>query len=233
MENQEMNMHQEMIDSLTRALAAPAGGLMGWRKTTTLVVAGVWGMVNQGMAHAQAAPAQLDPSCDQVELDGLCPAGAYKREQPENLPPLPNGCEPAGGKTKIKPSYGAAQFTAACNAYDSCYAQCDKLKSSCDGSLNADMIATCNESYAGTENKLKRRACRERATAYSKAVAKSSSGAWETAQIENCECCKSKVYCFCNKKCYDNGSQCTSECKASLACNTGICQPATPDQCPP
>jgi hypothetical protein len=41
-----------------------------------------------------------------------------------------------------------------------------------------------------------------------------------------------KIYCHCNKKCYDKATDCTSECKASLGCFTGICAPTEPGQCP-
>jgi hypothetical protein len=44
-------------------------------------------------------------------------------------------------------------------------------------------------------------------------------------------CSAQKVFCACNGKCYDDGSSCTSECHTTLGCFTGICEPATSDQC--
>jgi len=234
LENQEIAMHEEMIDLLTRAVAAPDGGRMGWRALASLVAAGVWDMMSRSAAQAQVMPSDYDPSCDQVDLDGFCPSGTYKREQPDDLPPLPTGCETAvSAKTKVKGNFGKAKFTAACNARKSCYTSCVKIQANCDGSFDADMFDACEAAYPGDPNRTKRRLCFERAIAYSNAIGRSSKGSWETAQITHCECCKIKVYCACNKKCYDNGSDCTSECHASLACNTGICAPATPQQCPP
>jgi hypothetical protein len=46
-----------------------------------------------------------------------------------------------------------------------------------------------------------------------------------------CACPPSKVYCACNNKCYDSATACTAECHASLACFTGICEPAEVGQC--
>jgi hypothetical protein len=40
-----------------------------------------------------------------------------------------------------------------------------------------------------------------------------------------------KIYCNCNKKCYDDPQVCLSECKPTLGCFTGICGPAQPGQC--
>jgi hypothetical protein len=40
-----------------------------------------------------------------------------------------------------------------------------------------------------------------------------------------------KIYCNCNKKCYDDPQVCLSECKVTLGCFTGICGPAQPGQC--
>jgi hypothetical protein len=40
-----------------------------------------------------------------------------------------------------------------------------------------------------------------------------------------------KIYCFCNNTCYNTATDCTSQCKATLACFTGICGPAQPGQC--
>ena len=44
-------------------------------------------------------------------------------------------------------------------------------------------------------------------------------------------CKEPPVHCFCNKKCYPDAGSCLQECKASLGCFTGICEPAKPGQC--
>lgn len=41
-----------------------------------------------------------------------------------------------------------------------------------------------------------------------------------------------KVYCACNQQCYDDATSCLSECHTSLGCFTGICGPATAEECP-
>jgi hypothetical protein len=40
-----------------------------------------------------------------------------------------------------------------------------------------------------------------------------------------------KVYCNCNKQCYTSATSCLAECRTSLGCYTGICDPAEPGQC--
>jgi hypothetical protein len=50
---------------------------------------------------------------------------------------------------------------------------------------------------------------------------------------DRCQAAPTKIYCNCNKTCYDDVQVCLSECKATLGCFTGICEPAQPGQCPP
>jgi hypothetical protein len=43
--------------------------------------------------------------------------------------------------------------------------------------------------------------------------------------------CNRKVYCNCNKTCYDDPQDCLDNCKATLGCFSGICDYAAPGQC--
>ena len=80
--------------------------------------------------------------------------------------------------------------------------------------------------------------CIARAKLYYRLV-KGSAGQepYDDAQRAACECCDrlkvDKIYCNCNKRCYTSATACTNECRASLGCFTGICGPATTEQCAP
>jgi hypothetical protein len=49
----------------------------------------------------------------------------------------------------------------------------------------------------------------------------------------SCQAAPIPVYCACNHKCYTSATPCLEECHVGLGCFTGICGPATPEQCPP
>jgi hypothetical protein len=173
-----------------------------------------------------------------------------------------NGCGPQKFTNLIESGvipqgYGDADFgnggctapqTCGCNQHDVCYGTCNSNKSTCDSNFLQDMLKECHKKYPATKNdgcadglcfaSIDRLGmCRSRARLYWKLVSGSAGQTpYEDAQKEACECCEvpaGMAYCFCNKKCYPSGSSCLAECKVSLACNTGICGPATAEQCPP
>jgi hypothetical protein len=145
-----------------------------------------------------------------------------------------NGCGPEGGTIKLPQGYGKADYTSSCNTHDVCYEECGTGKVKCDEDFRDDMYASCAAAYPGALNSLFRLGCYERAWAYYQAVLQFGGDAWIAAQYKACECCHepTKVYCNCNKTCYDDVNVCLGECKTNLGCFTGICGPATEEQCP-
>ncbi len=224
-----------LFDSLTRASAQPKPMHALWQTLRGGMAAVVLGSAG----HAAAAPAQAatpDQSCMMLNHDATCPPGMQKKPKPGNTPSA-NGCGPEGGRIKIPQGYGKADYTGSCNLHDYCYEDCNAPKSQCDDDFLNDMMNACEAAYPGITNinLLFRFGCYERAYIYYKAVATFGDDAWLAGQKKACECCNkpTKVYCACNKTCYDDVGVCLQECKVGLGCFAEkICGPADPDQCP-
>lgn len=107
-------------------------------------------------------------------------------------------------------------------------------KDTCDEEFLEDMLDACAAAYPGAPNSLFRFGCYERAYIYYQAVSNFGDDAWLAAQKKACECCalNTKIYCNCNKKCYDDIGACQGECQTTLGCFHVICGPAEPGQCP-
>jgi len=228
-------MSQDWIDTLTRAVATPASGRPVWRALagalSGTVASAAGGLVGRGPLQPQPAQAAPGSNCMALNHDATCPPGTEKQPKPGNTPTM-NGCGPEGGSIKIPQGYGRADYTGSCNQHDVCYEDCYTSKDTCDEEFLEDMLDACAAAYPGALNSLFRFGCYERAYIYYQAVSNFGDDAWIAAQQKACECCKSKVYCNCNKKCYDDVSVCLNECKVTLGCFTGICGPAEPGQCP-
>ena len=189
-----------------------------------------------------------------------CPASPRCRSPKPGFMPPKNGCGPAKFSNLIErgvipQGYGDADFAnggcpasqnCGCNLHDVCYSTCNSSKMSCDTKFQDDMRNECFKKYPVVRgercddftpcNRDRLGICLSRARLYFRLVSGSAGqGPYEDAQKEACQCCgpASKVWCFCNKKCYDSGTACLAECKVGLGCFTGICQPATPELCPP
>jgi hypothetical protein len=224
-------MSQVWIDSFTRAVAAPAVARPAWRTFAASTLAGMYALFGGNAGQAPVALAAADPGCLVLNHDATCPDGLDKKPKASNKPTV-NGCGAEGGSIKIPQGYGAADYTGSCNSHDVCYEECFTPKQDCDDVFLEDMYDSCAATYPGALNGLLRFGCYERANVYYQAVAQFGDDAWVAAQQKACQCCKSKVYCNCNQKCYTSVSQCLDECEATLGCFTGICGPAEPDQCP-
>jgi hypothetical protein len=220
-------MSHEHFDQLTRQLGAPitrrnmlkviagaaAGGVAAWLGETPKLV-------------------RATEACTFLRSDGSCQPGTTKKPKPGNVPSS-NGCGPEGGSIKIPQGYGNADYTPACNNHDICYEDCQKPKSACDDDFYTGMKQACAAAYAGVLNSLKRAGCYERAYVYYKAVSNFGDDAWIAGQNKACKCCwDQKIYCACNKTCYDDVTVCLNACPVGLGCFTGICEPSQPDQCP-
>ena len=228
-------MRNELIDTLTRVIATPAPHRSTWSKVATVATTGFWALIGRSLAEPSNALAHTtaDVNCQAVGADGTCPPDMTKRPKEGNVP-TSNGCGPEGGSIKIPQGYGSADYTGSCNAHDVCYEECGKGKVSCDEEFRDDMYESCAQTYPGALNSLFRLGCYERAFAYYQAVLRFGDDAWSAAQQKACECCEepTKYYCHCNTSCYDDIGTCLYECKVSLGCFTGICGPATEEQCP-
>lgn len=232
-------MKYALIDTLTRVIATPTPQRSTWRAVAATAQAGFWALVGRSLTEPASAFARtaldpaVSPGCLSLNHDGTCPPNTNKRTQPGNVP-TSNGCGPEGGSIKIPQGYGKADYTGSCNGHDVCYEECATTKDTCDEDFRDDMYEACAAAYPGALNGLLRFGCYERAYAYYQAVSQFGDDAWLAAQKKACECCAppTKVYCNCNKTCYDDSDTCLGECKASLGCFTGICGPATEEQCP-
>jgi hypothetical protein len=172
-------------------------------------------------------------TCEPVRADGTCPDDKDKRSNGNE--PTANGCGPEGGSIKIPQKFGWASFTPACDAHDICYEDCVKSKSSCDNDFRIDPLNICHRNYPWQAALLVSAWCWNMASIYADAVTftPQSHDAWAAAQQKACECCgnATRIYCNCNQKCYDDIGTCQNECMATMACFTGICEPARPGQC--
>lgn len=229
-------MSNALIDTLTRVIATPAPSRSTWRTVATVATTGFWALINRSLAQPSNALASVNDAnqlCQPPDSDGACPPNTTKRTKPGNVPTT-NGCGPEGGSFRIPQGYGNADYTSSCNTHDVCYEECGKDKVTCDEEFRDDMYASCDATYTGFTQKLLRFGCYERAWAYYQAVLRYGDDAWSAAQQKACECCeeKTKIYCNCNKTCYDDIGTCLSDCVVSTGCFTGICTPATEEQCP-
>lgn len=229
-------MRNELIDTLTRVIATPAPSRSTWRTVATVATTGFWTLIGRSLVQPSDALASVDAglSCYPPNADGTCPPDTSKRPRSGNVP-TSNGCGPEGGAIKIPQGYGKADYTGSCNTHDVCYEDCGKDKVTCDEEFRDDMYSACAAAYPGKLNALWRLGCYERAFAYYQAVLRFGGGAWSAAQQKACECCDettTQFYCNCNKSCYDDLNVCLNECQVTLGCFTGICGPATEEQCP-
>ena len=226
-------MRNELIDSLTRAFAAPASARPVWRVVASTATAGLWTLLGRTLVQPQSAYAavELSPGCVIPTNDGRCPPNTT-RQPMKGYVPGSNGCGPAGGAIKIPQGYGSCDYTPSCNNHDFCYQECFTPKDTCDENFRQQLYDACAAAYPGTLYALLRMGCYERAWAYYQAVSEFGDDAWVAAQQKSCECCQPQVYCNCNKKCYTDTQLCLQECDVTLGCNTGICGPATAEQCP-
>jgi hypothetical protein len=240
-------MHAEAIDTLTRSFArAPMQEALSWHTLWRGMAAAFALLWKEGETQSiQYAPTSapavrhasspMSPNaCISLTSDGECPNATYfKREKPGNVPAT-NGCGPAGGTIKIPQGYGTVDFTASCDQHDICYEDCFTPRETCDDNLGIDIARACATGYpaSGVRNQLNRYMCFEHAFAYQAAVAIFGGSAWVAAQIKACECCRTNIWCQCNETCYDELATCQAECRASLGCFTGICEPASVDLCP-
>lgn len=207
-------------------------------------------------AHAQPCQA---PLANLTECPP-CPASPKCRSPRDGYKPSINGCGPAKFSSLIErgvvpQGYGAADFRnggcpdgqlCGCNQHDVCWGTCNANKSACDNAFHQEMRRECFRKFRVDP----KRSCSDplvcdadllgiclsRARLYFNLVSGSlGKTPFEDAQKEACQCCESStsmVYCACNKKCYLSGTACLAECKAGLGCFTGICGPATAEQCP-
>lgn len=223
-------MNQAWIDTFTRSFAAANGNRAVWRAVTGTAAAGLWALLRRNTAPALA---EDTANCMMLNFDATCPPGTNKQPKPGNTPSW-NGCGPEGGSIKIPQGYGSADYTSSCNGHDVCYEECGTPKATCDDVFLEDMYDSCAAAYPGVLKALLRMGCYERAYVYYQAVATFGDDAWLAGQKKACECCSEPqtVYCNCNKTCYDDVNVCLSECKTGLGCFTGICGPASAEQCP-
>ena len=105
---------------------------------------------------------------------------------------VPNGCGPAGGVVTpfIPNSWGAANFLPCCNAHDVCYGTCNGSKAGCDNTFHTCLIGACDAAYAA--HPILQRLlpnCYNAAHTYFGAVSLGGGGAFDSAQMEACDCC--------------------------------------------
>lgn len=212
----------------------------------------------QGLPNAQA---QCEAPVADLGKCPPCPASPRCRSSRDNFTPSINGCGPSKFSKLIEngmipQGFGAADFRnggcpegqlCGCNQHDACYGTCNSSKSACDAAMHDDMRKECFKKFPVGRNdncsdlnvvceRDRLGICLARARLYFRLVSGLGQGPFEDAQKEACQCCdstSSKVYCACNKKCYSTSTACLSECHGGLGCFTGICGPATAEQCPP
>lgn len=216
------------FDELTRR----AGRSRSRREVLGLFGRGAVGALVGGQAlQFLDAPAVSAQDClveyPPADLDD-CP---NKRKHPGNVPKS-NGCGQQGSSFRPPQGFGRVDFTPPCNEHDVCYGTCMASKATCDQNFGDQLVDRCIAGYSGAF--LSEVACIFTAGVFQAAVTLFGGEAYEDGQKLDCECCRpiQKIWCNCNKKCYTDAVTCTSECKASLGCFTGICVPATTAQCP-
>lgn len=218
-------MESEPFDRLTRGLSASTSRRQMFRM---LARAAAGGLAAWAGGSALAPNSARAANCQAVGGDGECPPNTNKRGKAGNQPTV-NGCGAEGSDFRPPQGFGEADYTPACNNHDVCYEMCDISKGSCDFDFLLDMRQSCRATYSW--NLLYRAWCSDLALIFTAAVGLGGGDAWRAAQQKACECC-STVYCSCNQSCYDDVNVCLDECKTSLGCFTGICGPASAEQCP-
>lgn len=166
-----------------------------------------------------------------ADLDD-CP---NKRHHPGASPSV-NGCGPANSVDLVSDNFGPVNFAPGCDTHDRCYGTCNSNRAVCDSDMADAMRLACTNQWGDSVATWPLlAACYKVADAYHIAVAAAGGGPFDEAQREDCECCHpvqpTAVYCFCNDTCYPDSGSCLANCRASLGCFTGICQPATAEQC--
>lgn len=166
-----------------------------------------------------------------ADLDN-CP---NRRHHPGAVPSV-NGCGPADGIDLVPDTFGIADFTNGCNVHDQCYGTCNSDRLQCDADMADAMRLECTNKYGDSIAMIPLlAACYKVADNYKLAVNLFGGGPWETAQKEDCECCHpvppQAVYCACNDTCYQDAQTCLGECRVTLGCFSGICRPATAEEC--
>jgi hypothetical protein len=226
-------MNHNLFDSLTRVLASPYQPRQRWQALAGTAFATFWSTWSHTPTHANTTAMRPGSGCMLLNHDATCPLGTKKQTKPGNVPTI-NGCGAEGSNLPIPQGYGKADFTPGCNQHDICYEDCHRPKDACEDEFHNNLNQICAATYPGKLNALFRYGCYERAYVFYQAVSLFGGDAWVAAQQKACECCKSddKIHCNCNKKCYNSAIECINDCKASLECFTGICAPATEEQCP-
>ncbi len=152
-----------------------------------------------------------------------------------------NGCGPIGGVVikgvnvgNIFPDnpLGLASFTDACNAHDCCYGTCGESKTTCDTAALQGWQQACDKRWGAAASAGAVLAiaalsyCYEVAGAYYTGVAVGGTGAFNTAQLEVCECCG----CTSDGDCMTGNSCCDSSCvdTQSDPNNCGSCDHVCP-----
>jgi hypothetical protein len=111
----------------------------------------------------------------------------------QHTPATYNGCGPEEGILhRILPQYyGAAPLVNACNAHDICYGSCGSAydKATCDNKFFKNLLSVCATAYPGQSNVNRRNGCYNLSNIYFNAVKDGGQGAYNTAQLEDCQCC--------------------------------------------
>ncbi len=205
------------------------------REALKLIGKGVLGIaVGSTATFAFASPAAAEDCLVEyppADLDN-CP---NRRHHPGASPSV-NGCGPAGSVDLVPDNFGPVNFTSGCDAHDRCYGTCNSSKAECDSDMADAMRLACTNQWSDSVLTWPLlAACYKVADVYHAAVALGGGGAFDEAQREDCECCHpvqpTAVYCFCTDTCYPEVNTCLANCKATLGCFTGICEPATAEEC--
>jgi len=102
--------------------------------------------------------------------------------------PEPNGC---GTKEHpVQAKFGLADFTAACNAHDTCYDTCNSGERICDDKFYEAMKAECARAYP-VKNSTGQKTCLSHASdyRYGGGIGSKLLGAYDDAQSKACQCC--------------------------------------------
>ncbi len=163
----------------------------------------------------------------------LCPDRVPK---PPPYKPTVNGCGPGALSAVIPQTWGEAKFYLGCDYHDVCYGTCNAVKEACDSKFLELMKAECRRAYPpgrqltpdpwGVAFEKTYGMCVSAANKYYAAVSGLGAGAYKTAQMEACDCCKDL-----ETKCGQPGQEVC--CKACETCQGDQCKPKCPDICAP
>lgn len=198
------------------------------RLMVTGAAAGALGSIGFGGAVARAADACGEGE-RRVPIRDVGHLESCEKKVPKSGAPSFNGCGATGeviGRDAQVPDGipGIYDFYEPCKAHDICYGTCGSSQQTCDDNFFNDMTAYCNAEHAwwspiGVS-------CRNYARLYHLAVSSAGEEAHASAQVEACDCCEpSCVHCSCNDVVYTSVQRCLDECRVSLGCFTGICEP--------